>query len=46
MFDLNDLSVVNSVMKYGLTSFANKHVPVTVLAICGPTALAPHRTAP
>ena len=27
--------VVNSVMKYGLTSFANKHVSVTVLAIWG-----------
>ncbi len=27
--------VVNSVIKYGLTSFANKHVSVTVLAIWG-----------
>ena len=27
--------IVNSVMKYGLTSFANKHVSVTVLAIWG-----------
>ena len=27
--------VVNSVMKYGLTSFANKHTSVTVLAMFG-----------